>query len=73
MSGHICAACRKNIRQGECTGESSLYSPNRSFTLCEPCWLDEDARIEEVGTNDIPTLRMAYEANLDNEAGGKWS
>lgn len=56
----ICARCGKVLDDGACTGESQLYSPNTAFTLCEPCWLKEDAEIEEYGTNDMPELLKTY-------------
>jgi hypothetical protein len=41
-----------------------LYSPDRKFTLCEMCFLGEDAVIDLVGTNNIPNRIAMYEANL---------
>lgn len=64
-TGHMCARCRKRVDQlKDCLGESGLYSPNRAFTLCEQCFLDEDAEIERAGTNDIPERLQEYKANL---------
>lgn len=56
----ICARCGRAIKEGECTGESQLYSPRRAFILCEPCWLKEDAEVEEAGTNNLPDLLATY-------------
>lgn len=54
----VCARCRKNILQGETTGESSIYQSNH--ILCEPCFFAEDAEIEERGTNDLPDTLNKY-------------
>ena len=59
-----CARCCKSIRPDETTGESGLYSPSRSFTLCEPCFFAEDAEIEEKGTNNMPDVIASYVENL---------
>ena len=56
-----CARCGTRIKDGDCTGESQLYSPERAYTLCEPCWLKEDAEIEDAGTNKLPELLATYE------------
>lgn len=58
--GERCSACRMWIPDGATTGESSLYSPDRAFTLCEPCWLAEDALIDERGTNNLPEELSRY-------------
>ena len=53
-----CAACRKVIKRGETLWESTLYG---SFhILCEPCGLDEEALIENAGTNDLPEILKMY-------------
>lgn len=37
--GHMCARCRIRVDQlRDCLGESGLYSPNRAFKLCDPCF-----------------------------------
>lgn len=61
----ICANCRKRLRETDFTGESALYSPKRSFTLCEECFLAEDDFITESGTNNHPERIALYEANLN--------
>jgi hypothetical protein len=58
----ICANCCLNLRFAKCTGESGLYSPGRSFELCEPCWIEEDRLIDEQG-NNIPDRLERYRAN----------
>lgn len=64
-TGYMCARCRKRVDQlKDCLGESGLYSPNRPFTLCEQCFLDEDLEIDQAGTNDIPERLDEYRANL---------
>lgn len=66
MDPQYCARCGKYIRDGETTGESGLYSPKRAFTLCEKCWLEEDAEIEKNGSNDMPSVVASYAYLLDN-------
>lgn len=62
---YMCARCRTRVDQmKDCLGESGLYSPNRAFTLCEQCFLDEDLEIDAAGTNDIPERIEEYRANL---------
>lgn len=64
-TGTMCARCRKSVDQlKDCLGESGLYSPNRAFTLCEQCFMDEDLEIDRAGTNDIPERLDEYRANL---------
>jgi PP-loop superfamily ATP-utilizing enzyme len=64
-TGTMCARCRIRVDQiADCLGESGLYSPNRAFTLCEPCFLEEESEIDERGTNDIPERIEAYRRNL---------
>lgn len=59
-----CARCGKWMKYGETEGESGIYSPHKSYTLCEPCFFDEDAQIEEAGTNNLPDTLAKYEENL---------
>lgn len=65
-TGYMCARCRMRVDQiRDCLGESGIYSPTgRAFTLCEQCFLDEDAEIDRAGTNDIPERLDEYRANL---------
>jgi hypothetical protein len=61
----MCARCRLKLRDEDCQGESGIYSPTgRAFTLCEPCFEDEDAEIERAGSNDLPGVLDQYRANL---------
>ncbi len=64
MADITCARCRRFVRDMECQGESGIYSVNRSFMLCEPCFDAEDKQIDRAGTNDIPELVEEYRANL---------
>ncbi len=59
-----CAKCLVDLRHADCTGESALFSPDREFELCEPCWIKEDALIDERGTNDLPEIVERYRDNL---------
>jgi hypothetical protein len=64
-TGYMCARCRKRVDQiKDCLGESGLYSPNRAFTLCEQCFLDEELEVDRAGTNVIPERLEEYRANL---------
>lgn len=56
----MCASCGKHLTGHECTGESGIYSPNETFTLCEPCFLAEDAAIDARGDNDWPEEVARY-------------
>lgn len=69
MDEECCANCGCFIGERMADGLSSVYSPDRAFRLCEPCWLEEDAEIERQGTNDLPHLRERYEANVANNFG----
>lgn len=60
----ICAGCRVSLRYEDCQGESGLYSPNRAFTLCEPCFLAEDKEIDDRGSNEWPERIEQYRQNL---------
>lgn len=59
----VCAGCRRLIRQQDSQGESGIYSPNRAFILCEPCFLEEDRLIGEQG-NTMPEVLERYKSNL---------
>lgn len=58
----FCVRCRWPL--GRSTGESALYSPHREFTLCEPCFFEEDAQIEAAGTNNLPEQVERYRQNI---------
>lgn len=64
MSRDMCARCRIRLRWEDCQGESGLYSPNRSFILCEPCFDEEDREIDVRGMNDLPERIEEYKRNL---------
>lgn len=64
-NGTMCARCRIKVDPyKDCLGESGLYSPNRAFTLCEPCWIAEDVETAAFGSNNIPERIEMYRANL---------
>lgn len=64
-SGSMCARCRVRIDPlRDCLGESGIYSPGRAFTLCEPCFLEEDREISGDRGNDLPERLEMYRANL---------
>lgn len=64
--GHMCARCRIKVDQDrDCLGESGIYSPTgRAFTLCEPCFLEEDREMDGPRGNDLPERLDMYRANL---------
>ena len=59
-----CARCGCYLPWGVTTGVSSLYSPHREFTLCEPCFFDEEAEIDREGTNDLPDTLRRYQGGI---------
>jgi hypothetical protein len=65
-TGTMCARCRIKVDQyKDCLGESGIYSPTgRAFTLCEPCFLEEDAETLGERGNDLPERLEMYRANL---------
>lgn len=64
-NGTMCARCRIKVDQDkDCLGESGLYSPNRAFTLCEPCFEEEDAETLGERGNNLPERIDMYRANL---------
>jgi hypothetical protein len=58
----FCVRCRGRIREGDAEGESGIYSPGRSFRLCEPCFFAEDDEIEVEG-NNLPDRIKQYREN----------
>lgn len=60
-----CANCRRVLRDTDTTGESGLYAHGDgiNYVLCEPCFFEEEAVVEEAGHNDLPTRRTHYEVN----------
>jgi hypothetical protein len=60
----MCARCRIKLRREDCQGESGVYSPNRAFTLCEPCFEEEDREIDMRGMNELPERIEEYKRNL---------
>ena len=64
-TGHMCARCRIKVDQlRDCLGESGIYSPNRAFTLCEPCFEEEDRELDGERGNNLPERLDMYRANL---------
>lgn len=61
----ICANCRAPLRREMTMGQSSLYSPEEDFTLCEPCWMAEQRLIDDEGTNNLPLVLEHYRQNFD--------
>lgn len=55
-----CANCKCLLANLERTGESNIYSPNKAFELCNPCWLEEDEEIDAKGTNVLPERLQHY-------------
>lgn len=64
--GNMCARCRIRVNPDrDCLGESGIYSPTgRAFTLCEPCFLEEDEECSGERGNDLPERLEMYRANL---------
>jgi hypothetical protein len=64
--GHMCARCRIKVDPDrDCLGESGIYSPTgRSFTLCDPCFWEEDAECNDDRGNDLPERLEMYHTNL---------
>lgn len=66
MNEFACAKCEEEIYDARATGESSLYySGDKTFLLCEDCFLEEEEMIEETGTNDHPEMIKMYEKNVE--------
>jgi hypothetical protein len=64
-TGTMCARCRIRVDQDrDCLGESGIYSPNRAFTLCEPCFIEEDVETAGERGNNLPERIEMYRANL---------
>ena len=64
-NGKMCARCRVKVDPDrDCLGESGLYSPNRAFTLCEPCFEEEYTETNGDRGNNIPERIEMYRANL---------
>lgn len=59
-----CARCKKNISDGETTGESQIYMSHH--ILCEPCFFDEEREIDEAGTNNLPDTLKSYGKTNDH-------
>jgi hypothetical protein len=58
-----CPCCHYPL--GNTRGESGIYGSDDVPDLCEPCWLAEDALIDQEGTNspewsDVIKERLAY-------------
>lgn len=64
-TGTMCARCRIKVDQmRDCLGESGIYSPNRAFTLCEPCFEEEEREFDGEHGNNLPERLEMYRANL---------
>lgn len=63
----LCANCGCNLDELAETAESQLYSPDEEFELCVPCADEEEALVEEEGTNDIPYMVDKYRRVVRNE------
>lgn len=63
-TGNMCARCRIRVSQSDCLGESGIYSPNRAFTLCEPCFEEEYQECDGERGNNLPERIEMYRANL---------
>jgi hypothetical protein len=63
MRSRICVRCLHRLGETEAEGESGIYSPDRPFLLCEPCFFAEDEEIEREGTNNLPERIKQYREN----------
>lgn len=65
-TGRMCARCRIKVDpQKDCLGESGIYSPTgQAFTLCDPCFIEENREISGDRGNDLPERLDMYRANL---------
>lgn len=57
-----CPRCMTRISGAR--GESAIYQSHDIPDLCERCFFDEDAEIEERGTNDLPDTLQRYRDNI---------
>ncbi len=64
MSGYMCVNCRMDLSTARETGESGIYGSDDDCELCIDCFWDEDALIEERGTNDLPDVLAFYRKNF---------
>lgn len=59
MARFTCARCKQFFPNASCSAESGIYQSRH--VLCEPCFFDEDAEIEERGTNNLLDTLEKYE------------
>lgn len=59
-----CPRCMSLIQRGSGRGESQLYQSHDIPDLCEPCFFDEEAEVEERGTNNLPDTLERYRQNM---------
>ncbi len=61
---YFCAGCgRTHI---SCAKNSSSLVGAQGMTLCDLCSEQEENKINELGTNDIPDMVIGYENNINN-------
>lgn len=59
-----CPRCMSLIPRGSGRGSSSIYQSHDIPDLCEPCFFDEEAEIDERGTNNLPDTLGRYRQNM---------
>jgi hypothetical protein len=65
LINRCCANCGVDCKYLKEDGVSSLYFPGEdSIRLCAPCFHEEDALIDEVGTNNMPDRLSHYLSNI---------
>jgi hypothetical protein len=57
---HDCLRCGGWRGPRTSSGQSGIYQSHDIPDLCEPCFFDEDAEIEEKGHNDLPETLAKY-------------
>lgn len=64
MSKNNCANCNCSLYMAKADGVSGLLNPGpKWFRLCEPCWIEEEDLVDELGTNVMPDRVARYTAN----------
>ena len=57
-----CCNCGKEMHDTETQGYSSIYGASEYHLMCEPCFFEEEALIDERGSNDHPDRLKHYDS-----------